>query len=86
MEQRRFVTVDGNEATANIAHLCCEVAAIYPITPSSDMAEETDAMSAADDRQDGVDRRLVGHAEVPGHIHRSPLLSTWTLTGGRPES
>ena len=35
MEKRRFVTVDGNEATANIAHLCNEVMSIYPITPSS---------------------------------------------------
>ena len=30
MEERRFVTLDGNEATANIAHLCNEVMAIYP--------------------------------------------------------
>ena len=29
------MTLDGNEATANIAHLCNEVMAIYPITPSS---------------------------------------------------
>ena len=34
VEKRRFVTIDGNEATANIAHLCNEVMAIYPITPS----------------------------------------------------
>ena len=33
MEKRRFVTIDGNEAAANIAHLCSEVMAIYPITP-----------------------------------------------------
>ena len=33
MENRRFVTVDGNEATANIAHLCNEVMAIYPDYP-----------------------------------------------------
>ena len=36
--KRQFVTVDGNEATANIAHLCNEVMAIYPITPSSGWA------------------------------------------------
>ena len=47
MEKRRFVTVDGNEATANIAHLCSEVMAIYPITPSSSLGEMPDAWAAA---------------------------------------
>ena len=47
MEERRFVTLDGNEATANIAHLCCEVMAIYPITPSSGLGELPDAWAAA---------------------------------------
>ena len=47
METRRFVTVDGNEATANIAHLCNEVMAIYPITPSSGLGELPDAWAAA---------------------------------------
>jgi len=41
--ERRFVTIDGNEATSSIAHLCNEVMAIYPITPSSNMGELTDA-------------------------------------------
>ena len=47
MENKRFVTVDGNEATANIAHLCNEVMAIYPITPSSGLGEMPDAWAAA---------------------------------------
>ncbi|MEN6449175.1 MAG: pyruvate:ferredoxin (flavodoxin) oxidoreductase [Thermoguttaceae bacterium] len=47
MEKRRFVTVDGNEAAANIAHLCSEVAAIYPITPSTGLGELPDAWAAA---------------------------------------
>ncbi|MHB8899800.1 MAG: pyruvate:ferredoxin (flavodoxin) oxidoreductase [Thermoguttaceae bacterium] len=47
MAQRRFVTIDGNEATSSIAHLCNEVMAIYPITPSSNMGELTDAWAAA---------------------------------------
>ena len=46
-KHRRFVTVDGNEATANIAHLCNEVMAIYPITPSSGLGELPDAWAAA---------------------------------------
>jgi pyruvate-ferredoxin/flavodoxin oxidoreductase len=41
------VTLDGNEATANIAHLCNEVMAIYPITPSSGLGEMPDAWAAA---------------------------------------
>ena len=47
MAEKRFVTVDGNEATADIAHLCNEVAAIYPITPSSGLGEMPDAWAAA---------------------------------------
>jgi len=45
--QQRFVTVEGNEAAANIAHLCSEVMAIYPITPSSSLGELPDAWAAA---------------------------------------
>ncbi len=42
-----FVTVDGNEAAASVAHRLSEVIAIYPITPSSAMGELADAWSAA---------------------------------------
>src|SRR5437016_4002180 len=41
-ESRRFVTVDGNEAAAYVAHKLSEVIAIYPITPSSTMGELAD--------------------------------------------
>ena len=47
MAERRFVTIDGNEAVANIAHLVSEVAAIYPITPSSGLGEMLDAWASA---------------------------------------
>ncbi|MCL1856073.1 MAG: pyruvate:ferredoxin (flavodoxin) oxidoreductase [Kiritimatiellaeota bacterium] len=40
------IMVDGNEAVAAIAHLCSEVCAIYPITPSSNMGEWADEWSA----------------------------------------
>ena len=36
-------TMDGNSAAAHVSYAFTEVAAIYPITPSSPMAEETDA-------------------------------------------
>ena len=42
----QFVTMDGNEAAAHIAYDFTEIAAIYPITPSSPMAEHTDVWSA----------------------------------------
>jgi len=41
-----MVTIDGNEATAAVAHKLSEVIAIYPITPSSSMGEHADAWSA----------------------------------------
>ncbi|MGA9564616.1 MAG: pyruvate:ferredoxin (flavodoxin) oxidoreductase [Candidatus Korobacteraceae bacterium] len=43
---REKVTVDGNEAVAHVAYHVSEVAAIYPITPSSPMGESSDAWSA----------------------------------------
>ena len=39
-------TMDGNQATADVAYSFTEVATIYPITPSSPMAEHVDAWSA----------------------------------------
>lgn len=42
---KNFVTISGNEATARTAYLLSEAAAIYPITPSSDMAEYFDQWS-----------------------------------------
>src|SRR5580765_1053353 len=41
----RWMTVDGNEACADIAYRMSDVIAIYPITPSSSMAESADAWS-----------------------------------------
>ncbi len=44
--KREMVTLDGNEATAYVAHKLSEVVAIYPITPSSTMGEFADEWSA----------------------------------------
>ncbi len=46
MENRRRLTVDGNEAVASVAYRTNEVIAIYPITPSSPMGELSDEWSA----------------------------------------
>lgn len=43
---RKYITVDGNEAAAHVAYAFTEVSAIYPITPSSPMAEWVDEWSA----------------------------------------
>ncbi len=44
--ERNWVTIEGNEAVANVAHALSEVIAIYPITPSTSMGELADAWSA----------------------------------------
>ncbi|MBO7681263.1 MAG: pyruvate:ferredoxin (flavodoxin) oxidoreductase, partial [Clostridia bacterium] len=46
MSAKTFVTMDGNEAAAYVAYAFTEVAAIYPITPSSPMAGKTDVWAA----------------------------------------
>ena len=44
---RSMKTMDGNSAAAHVAYAYTDVAAIYPITPSSVMAELTDEWAAA---------------------------------------
>src|SRR5574344_2407965 len=43
---KKFITCDGNQAAAHISYMFSEVAAIYPITPSSTMAEYVDEWAA----------------------------------------
>ena len=50
--KKKFVVMDGNTAAAHVAYAFTEVAAIYPITPSSPMAEKVDEWSAKG--EDGV--------------------------------
>jgi len=45
-KEKKFVTCEGNYATSHIAYMFSEVACIYPITPSSDMAEYVDQWAA----------------------------------------
>lgn len=46
MTQKVFKTMDGNEAAAHIAYAFTELASIFPITPSSPMAEHVDEWAA----------------------------------------
>ena len=48
MAKKNFMTCDGNYAAAHVAYMFSEVAAIYPITPSSTMAEYIDEWAATD--------------------------------------
>ncbi|HIQ20263.1 MAG TPA: pyruvate:ferredoxin (flavodoxin) oxidoreductase [Planctomycetes bacterium] len=90
MANRRFVTVDGNEATANIAHLVNEVMSIYPITPSSGLGEMPDAWAAAGRKNifgavpDVVEMQSEAGAAgaVHGSLQAGALTTTFTASQG----
>ena len=84
------VTMDGNEAAAHVAYTFSEIAAIYPITPSSPMAEHTDVW-AANGRKNlwGQTVRLVemqseagAIAAVHGALQTGALAVTFTSSQG----
>jgi len=90
MSAPRLLTVDGNEAVASVAHRLSETIAIYPITPSSPMAELADEWSAQG-RQNvwGVVPRvaqLQSEAGVAGAVHGAlqagALTTTFTASQG----
>ena len=87
---KTMMTVDGNTATAYIAYAFTEVAAIYPITPSTPMAETVDEW-AAQGRKNifGQPVHLVemqSEAGAAGAFHGSlqagALTSTFTASQG----
>jgi pyruvate-ferredoxin/flavodoxin oxidoreductase len=90
VEKKRFVTVDGNEAAAYVAHLCSEVAAIYPITPSSGLGELADAWSAAGRKNifgtvpDVIEMQSEAGAAgaVHGSLQAGALTTTFTASQG----
>ena len=87
---RALVTIDGNEAAAYIAYKTNEVAAIYPITPSSPMGELADAWSAAGIRNiwgsvpTVVELQSEGGAAgaVHGALQTGALATTFTASQG----
>lgn len=90
MTKRRTVTLDGNEATASVAHRTNEVIAIYPITPSSTMGELADEWSAQGrvNIWGGVPQitEMQSEAGVAGAIHGAlqagALATTFTASQG----
>jgi pyruvate-ferredoxin/flavodoxin oxidoreductase len=87
---RSQVTIDGNEAAAYVAHKTNEVIAIYPITPSSDMAAHADAWSAQGQTNiwgtipTVVEMQSEGGASgaVHGALQTGALTTTFTASQG----
>ena len=90
MAEKRFITCDGNYAAAHIAYMFSEVAAIYPITPSSTMAELVDEWSAQGKKNIFGDTvkvvEMQSEAGAAGAVHGSlqsgALTSTFTASQG----
>ena len=90
MAEKKFMTCDGNCAAAHISYMFSEVAAIYPITPSSPMAENVDEWSAAGRKNIfGETVRVVelqSEAGAAGAVHGSlqagALTTTYTASQG----
>ena len=88
--KRRMVTIDGNTAAAYVAHATNEVIAIYPITPSSNMGEISDAKSAAGEKNLWgtipmvVELQSEGGASgaVHGALTSGALTTTFTASQG----
>lgn len=87
---RKTKTMDGNSAAAHVSYAFTEVAAIYPITPSSNMAEETDKMSANGVKnifgQTVKVQEMQSEAGAAGAVHGSlsagALTTTYTASQG----
>ena len=78
------VTIDGNMAASNIAYLMNDAAFIYPITPSSPMAENCD-MFASENKQNifgnsVVIKQMQSEAGVAGAVHGSLMAGAKTTT------
>ena len=88
--KKTYVTMDGNEAAAYVAYAFTEVAAIYPITPSSPMAAKTDVWSAGGKKNIfGQEVRLVemqaesgAIAAVHGAAETGALATSYTSSQG----
>src|SRR5699024_12288632 len=83
-------TMDGNTAAAHVAYAFTDVAAIYPITPSSTMAELMDEWAAHGKKnifdQEVLVTELQSEAGASGAVHGSlsagALTSTFTASQG----
>ena len=89
-KEKQFMTCDGNAAAAHIAYMFSEVSCIYPITPSSPMAENVDEWAAKGRKNMfGETVRVIemqSEAGAAGAVHGSlqagALTSTYTASQG----
>jgi pyruvate-ferredoxin/flavodoxin oxidoreductase len=90
MTNKRMVTIDGNEAVVHVAYRVSEVCSIYPITPSSPMAEAADVWSAKGVRNiwgqipDVFEMQSEGGAAGTAHgaLQTGALTTTFTSSQG----
>ena len=90
MKEKKFMTMDGNAAAAHIAYMFSEVAAIYPITPSSPMAENVDEWAAQGRKNMFGETVLVQEMQseggaagaVHGSLQAGALTTTFTASQG----
>jgi len=90
MAENKYLTCDGNYAAAYIAYMFSEVAAIYPITPSSTMAEHVDEWAALGKKNLFNETvkvvEMQSEAGAAGAVHGSlqsgVLTSTFTASQG----
>ncbi|MGC9151148.1 MAG: pyruvate:ferredoxin (flavodoxin) oxidoreductase [Microbacter sp.] len=89
-KEKKFLTCDGNQAAAHIAYMFSEVAAIYPITPSSTMAEYVDEWAANGRKNIFNETVLVQEMQseggaagaVHGSLQAGALTTTFTASQG----
>ena len=89
-KEKKFITCDGNTAVANIAYLFSENACIYPITPSSPMAENIDEWAAHGKKNLWGETVSVTEMEseagasgaVHGSLQAGVLTTTYTASQG----
>lgn len=88
--EKKFVTCDGNQAAAHVSYMFSEVAAIYPITPSSTMAEYVDEWAATGRKNIFGETVLVQEMQseggaagaVHGSLQAGALTTTYTASQG----
>ena len=88
--KRKMKTMDGNSAAAHVSYAFTDVAAIYPITPSSVMADETDKYSVAGRKnlfgKEVEVTEMQSEAGASGAVHGSlaagALTTTYTASQG----
>ena len=89
-KEKKFMTCDGNTAAAHVSYMFTEVAAIYPITPSSPMAEHIDEWAAKGRKnlfgQTVSVQEMESEGGAAGALHGSlqagALTSTYTASQG----